>query len=266
MQIYMGEETDWLEEYVGALFECEFEEKIDIPLSFPRWFEAEAGTTLFYFGIDPFEPEDYGTMYEEDIYGVRHYEQWWGMGAGINEIRSSYAAIPVSVASSSEGFVGVVPRQVVLTLMYFQRLKGTKRLVLADIAFPPDFQCHTYTNNGEQQQEYEASGIPQCETDINGAIATSEYQLEIVYRPFGWFALLNQFQFDQGIYIIGFILSGLIAIVSGVFVWGLNRLLTRLRHPPHFHFSGLLYNMAFPVMFGATLAGVVSCCIINVAH
>ena len=183
----MGEETDWLGEYVGALFECEFEEKIDIPLSLPRWFETEAGTTLFYFGIDPFEPEDYGTIYEEDIYGVRHYEQWWGMGPGINEIRSSYAAIPVSVASSSEGFVGVVPRQVILTLMYFQRLKGTKRLVLADIAFPPDYQCHTFTNNGEQQQEYEASGIPQCETDINGAIATSEYQLEIVYRPFGWF-------------------------------------------------------------------------------
>ena len=67
---------------------------------------------------------------------------------------------------------------------------------------------------------------------------------------------MNQFQFEQGIYLIFFMLAGLISIVAGVFVWGLNRLLTRLRHPPHFHFSGLLYNMAFPAVFGAMLAGI----------
>ena len=70
---FLGEVIEWSEDYIGSVFECIFEEKIDIPLSFPRWFEAPSDTVLFYFGIDPFEPEEYTPIYEEDMYGIRAY-------------------------------------------------------------------------------------------------------------------------------------------------------------------------------------------------
>jgi hypothetical protein len=52
-------EIPWLGPVNGALFECVFEENIAVTLTKSRWYEAGAGDTLFYLGIEPFEPSNY---------------------------------------------------------------------------------------------------------------------------------------------------------------------------------------------------------------
>jgi hypothetical protein len=151
------------------------------------------------------------------------------------------------------GTIGVIPRQVRLTIQYYQRTKGRKRIISSSIFYVPRFQCHTYTNGGAQQAALEAGGIPQCVTDFTGGIATSEYQLEVQFIPLEWLTLLNQFAFAPPIYLFFFFVVGVITIGFGAFMYILNRLLTRLRFPPRFHGFTLFTTVSFPIVFGAML-------------
>jgi hypothetical protein len=51
-----------------------------------------------------------------------------------------------------------------------------------------------------------------------------------------------------------FFITGMLAIMAGVIIWGINRMLTQLRHPPPFHGSILMFTLAQPSMFGVSLA------------
>jgi len=245
----------WLGPYNGALFECYFEEQIDIPLAYPRWYEAAASTVLFYLGAEPFPAEAYEPQFIYDKKtGNKTYTSMWGRGAPINAIRGTYQALPVLVDGFQYGYSMVVPRQVQLLIEFYQVNQGYKRIVRARVIYPKPYLCFTLTNGGAEMTALVALGIPQCITDVNGAIATSEYQLEVLVIPLWWYDLLNAFQFDIMIYLIFFVLAGFIAIVSGAFIWGLNRLLTRLRYPPPFHGITFLYTIGQPAITGVGIA------------
>jgi hypothetical protein len=77
--------------------------------------------------------------------------------------------------------------------------------------------------------------------------------LEIFYKPMTWDQLLNNFQFTEGIYLLFFFITGLVACGVGAIVWGINRLLTRLRHPPPFHGMSLMLTLAQPAVLGVSL-------------
>lgn len=250
---FNDEIVDWLGPENGALYECIFEENIEIIQTNTRWYEAEAQTTLFYFTVDPIPPSGYEPVFSVGKDLTKEYEQYWGRGDQVDAIRESFLALPVAVSSSSFGQIGVVPRQVILTISYYQVTQGLKRLVLASVAFPNDFQCVAITSGGAIAQALQASSIPQCVQDINGATRDTDYLLQVVFLPLPWFDLLNNFQFTEGIYLLFFVVTGILAIGISAFIWGINRLLTKLRHPPPFHGLTLLYIIAQPALFGCAL-------------
>jgi hypothetical protein len=259
----IGNQTvPWLGNYAGAIFDCIFEEEIDVPLTIPRWYEADGGTLLFSIGNDPFPYNDYAGIWDDSVY-PREVKQYWGRSAHIGSIIGSYRAIPVSIQSvtttltashSCNGYVGVVPRQVRLTIDYYQITQGQKRIIAARVYYIPGYQCHTYTDGSTSQKTVESLGIPQCIVNFQGAIATSEYQLEVLFVPLAWFDLLNYFAFSPGIYFLFFLLTGIVCVGLGWSVYILNRLLTRLRHPPRFHGGVLFYTNAFPILMGSAVS------------
>lgn len=216
-------------------------------------YEAGAGVHLFNFGIDPFFPGDYEPQFT--IYkGLKKvYTSFWGLGPGVQNIRGTFAEIPVAVDALNFGQPGVIPRQVVLTINYYQIDQYTKRMVTAGISYPLQSQCVALTSGGLVQQSLLAAGIPQCIQDINGATASQDYLVEVYYIPMNWHQLLNHFQFTEEIYLIFFIVTGIVANLLGAFVWGVNRLLTKLRHPPPFHGWSLFYELAQPCIIGISL-------------
>lgn len=50
------------------------------------------------------------------------------------------------------------------------------------------------------------------------------------------------------------IISSIIAVTEAIIVWGINRLLTKLRHPPKFHGSVLFHIVAEAPTEGVALA------------
>jgi hypothetical protein len=177
----------------------------------------------------------------------------------------TYQALPVTVTSSGGGYPNVVARQIILTMAYYQINQGYKRMVYSNIAFDPSSQCHTITSMNAERSTYEAQGINQCILSITGQVAQSNYQLEIQLNPLVWLDLLNAFAFTVDVYIIFFIVVGMFAMLVSGLIWVINRLLTRLRHPPAFHYTVLLYTIAQPALIGTflgcfpTFLGIIMC-------
>eukprot|EP00599_Poterioochromonas_sp_BG-1_P003191 CAMPEP_0173133270 /NCGR_PEP_ID=MMETSP1105-20130129/630_1 /TAXON_ID=2985 /ORGANISM="Ochromonas sp., Strain BG-1" /LENGTH=1788 /DNA_ID=CAMNT_0014044913 /DNA_START=1672 /DNA_END=7038 /DNA_ORIENTATION=+ len=237
-------QESWLGPYNGAMYDCYFEEDISVTLTTTRWYEAPAQTPLFYIGTDPFGPNDYSSANSNGL---------WGRSANIYSILGTYKAIPFKVATSSYGQVGLIPRQVQITIYYYQINAGTKRIIKGGVAFAPAYQCVALTTGGAVEQGLINSGFSRCKTDISGKVASSYYLLQIYYQAFSWFDLLNQFAFPAAIYILFFIATGFVTVGSSASLWLINRLLTKLRHPPAFHFNSLMFAIAQPSLFGSLL-------------
>jgi hypothetical protein len=86
-KVVNGETIDWLGPVNGALFECVFEENIAVTLTKVRWYEAGAGATLFYFGIEPFEPSQFEPSFTTNKDLSKEYSTFWGRGESIDNIR-----------------------------------------------------------------------------------------------------------------------------------------------------------------------------------
>eukprot|EP00981_Chlorochromonas_danica_P002026 scaffold413_cov176-Ochromonas_danica.AAC.22 len=249
-----GVYQEFLDSYHGALFRCIYEENIAVTLTDVRWYEIPASTTLFYFGINPFSPSQYEASYTIGKDLTKTYNSYWGRTSATSSVLGTYKAIAVQTGTKSFGQVGVIPRRIDLTINYYQIDSGTKRLVKATIAFPNKYMCVALTTGGATQKALLAKGITQCVLDSTGAVASSEYLLQIFYEALGWFDLLNSFQFTPPIYILIFFLTGMITVGSAAFIWLVNRLLTKLRHPPPFHGYSMTYALAQPSLFGICLA------------
>jgi hypothetical protein len=96
-------------------------------------------------------------------------------------------------------------------------------------------------------------GIFPCDVDVNGNIKSQGYDLEIQYYPLAWFDLVNDFEFGGSVYLVFFTFMGLTIFSMGGFVYMMNRLLTKLRHPPQFMGLSFVKLVAWPQITGVGL-------------
>merc|ERR1711871_1035308 len=241
----------------NLVLKCSYEEQIDIPLTEFRWYEQMVGVPLWYLSVEPIPARAYEPDFVINPDKSRTYETRWGRGQDIENIIGTYLALPVVITTSAYqlniegGLQDVIPREIVLTMEYYQKKKGYKEMVSSYIMF--NESCHTITSKNERRAEYEALGIPQCILDINGQVAQSSYSLKIELITLVYLKLLNYFVFPLIVYNIYYILVGMLSMGVGAFVWLINRMLTRLRHPPPFHYVVLLYTIAQPALIGTML-------------
>ena len=198
-------------------------------------------------------PSDYQSQVDTSL-GVLTYNALWGRGPGVGTTTGTFASIPIttSLTASSASQRMVISRQVQLVILYYQVKKGQKRIVTGNIYFPNAYQCHTLTDNGVMQAAIEASGTQQCVLNSLGQIASTYYQLNIVYQPLAYLYLFNHFAFTELIYMLAFILTGLITIGIGAFLYGVHRMMTRVRRPKY-HGYAMLVAVVQPLMFGSLL-------------
>lgn len=181
----------------------------------------------------------------------------WGRTRALDSLRNSYDAIPVSVDKNLAGHRHAIPKNVELELKYYQVTKERKRLVEANIFFSD--LCTTqaprhFGGSHEILDLMNERGILPCDVDINGEIKSHGYNLEIHYYPLPWFDLLNRFEFSQGIYFIFYTVIALVICSIGGFVYGMNRMLTKLRYPPRFMGMSFLQLTSKPQLEGLLLA------------
>jgi hypothetical protein len=215
---------------------------------------------LWYFSSEPIEPSEYEPRFEVNPDFSKDYTQRWGRGYGIKSIIGTYSALPVTVEADEldpngggGGLPDVIPRKIILTIDYYQINQGYKRMVQSSIVFPAATQCYTITSMNERRIQYIAQNISQCTLSITGQVAQSNYELEVVVNSLVWLDLLNAFQFTTDVYIIFYFIVGFFSISFAAMIWIINRMLTRLRHPPPFHFNVLLYTIAQPSLIGTIL-------------
>lgn len=193
----------------------------------------------------------------------------WGRTRALDSLRNSYDVIPVSVDKELAGYRHTIPRHVELELKYFQITKERKRLVEAEILFSDLCTTqapHFFGGSVEFLDMMNERGILPCNVDINGKMKSHSYNLEIHYYPLAWFDLLNRFEFSQSIYFVFYTLMGLIICSVGGFVYGMNRFLTKLRHPPRFMGISLIQLVFKPQLEGVLLAIVPYMAVILTIH
>ena len=187
----------------------------------------------------------------------------------MDELRKNDGLIPVTVDKESFGIRHTIPRKIQLELKYYQMTKGKKRLVESKLYFeelcttiaPAHFGGSVRILDMMQERR-----IYPCEVDINGNIKSRGYDLQLQYYPLGWFDLLNRFEFGGFVYFVFFTLVGLTICSMGGFVYGMNRLLTKLRHPPQFMGSSLMRLVARPQIQGAMLAVIPFITVVLIVH
>lgn len=238
-------DTAWLD-WRGVELACQYEEELtDQSAKFLRWYEAPPGTTLFYLTAKPIGRGTFA--------GGSKSSGSWGRDNKIGELEGSRDLIEVVVDQTNYGERGALPSRVVLSIFYFQQDKAKKRIVAAQMQFKG--KCKVAARVGDGQS---VGNIPECETvynDQNTLVSERQiYHFEVIYEPLRWFELLNYFEFPDILYFIFYTVVGFVTIFESVVVWSLNRLLTRLRHPPLFHGATLFYAIAEAPAYGVFLA------------
>jgi len=243
--------------FKGIDLSCTFEEQVELPSAGTRWFESDGGTVLFYMSHFPIPADHFESRSEtyEDRNNEVQYQ--WGRTPELNNIRHSFKVKPVKVSELHGGMKNTVPRKVQLDLEYYQINKGEKRLVGANIYF--DELCTTikpihHGGNEEILAVMLSKGILPCEVDINGNLKSYEYSLEVHMYPLDWFNLLNRFEFEGQIYFGFFTLVGITSSLLAMIIWIMNRLMTKLRHPPPFHGRSFAKLISNPAWYGCFLA------------
>ena len=225
---------------------CTFEEDIEEARENLRWYEAPPGSTLFYITRNAVASTFFSPSSKEEDWGRTHL---------LNQLRNSYDIIPMLVDKEMSGYRHAIPRHVELELKYFQVTHGSKRLVEAKLYYG-DF-CTTEnarTGSSNILNAMKERGIEPCEVDINGVMKSRNYNLEVSYSPLNWLDLLNRFEFKVSVYFLLYTAMGLIVCAMGGFVYGTNRLVTKLRHPPKFQCLTLIKLVTRPQLEGCTLA------------
>ena len=190
-------------------------------------------------------------------FAPENQEEKWGRTAAVDSLRNSYDAIPVTIDKDLAGHRHAIPKHIELELKYFQVTKGRKRLVEANL-FYSDL-CTTqpprhFGGSHDILDMMNERGISPCDVDINGDITSQRYNLEVQYYALPWFDLLNRFEFSQSIYFVFYTVIALVICSIGGFVYGTNRLLTKLRHPPQFRGISMLQLISRPQIEGLLLA------------
>jgi hypothetical protein len=242
----------------GIEMRCGYEEDLESPGSAPRWFELASKEVPFYLTKYPVLPKNFETDWA--VERTPTTDPRWGRGYSLWQQKDSEKVLPVIVDEIFFSAVGVVPRRVKFYVEYFQESPGEKRLVKAALQF---FDlCYTKAADQTQVQILEKKGVflasydgvRPCNYTWAGQLNDTEYTLEFTFKPAEWVDLLNYFELRGEVYMVFFTFIGLLSVLEVVTVWVLNRLFTRLRHPPPFHAQTLLAVISEAPMVGVTLA------------
>ncbi|KAF0700134.1 Aste57867_9322 [Aphanomyces stellatus] len=220
----------------GIELQCMFEENLAGGSDKPRWYESATGTTLFHLTKYPMPAHEFigNASVDNPIY--------WGQTQTVENMIGTTNLITVAVGPNSNGYPLVVPKTVTLTINYYQQLKGYKIFVNAQVDF--NDQCVISTVD-QDIQNAATNGIYPCETNIvTGAILSNTYMLNVIFQALSWFELLNQFQFSIQVYFLLFSAIGLGSIVQGYMIYLVNRLFTKMRHPPPFRLVHFIKTIA----------------------
>lgn len=236
------------DECIGVTLQCTYEEDLTGARQHLRWFEISSGSTLFFMTRD---------AVSTDAFVPSKSSEGWGRTDLLNQLRNSYDVIPVSVDKDMGGYRHTIPRHVELEVKYFQESKGNKRLVEVSLYY--EDLCTTqkpeqFGGNANILSTMKERGIVPCEVDVEGNIKSHQYNLEVHYFSLGWFDLLNRFEFRVSVYFFFFTIIGLAIYSLGGIVYGTNRLLTKLRHPPKFPGMALIKLVTKPQLEGCALA------------
>ncbi|TYZ61830.1 hypothetical protein PybrP1_007587 [[Pythium] brassicae (nom. inval.)] len=227
----------------GISLSCTYEENLEGGAEKPRWYEAATGTTLFYLTRDPASPDDFVAQTAT------------GMSWGRTDVFASYVGTDNLIAvqvGKSHGLQLAVPQEVYLNLTYYQVTPGKKRLVEAEINFG---RLCTVSRSSDILAKMAKKGISPCAISrATNKLASSDYELQVSLEPLDWFELMNLFQFTPDVYLVFFMLVGVMSILQGLIIWVINRLFTKMKRPPKFRMKILLKNITYPPSVGILLA------------
>jgi hypothetical protein len=252
-------EIDVVTQYVAGIeMRCGYEEELESPGSAPRWFELASQEVAFFITKYPVLPEFFETNWE--VERTPTTDPRWGRGYSLWQQKDSEKVLPVIVDQIFFSDIGVVPRRVKFYVEYFQESPGEKRLVKAALQF---FDlCYSKAADQSQIQILEKKGVfldsydgvRPCNYTWDGHLNDTEYTLEFTFKPAEWVDLLNYFELRGEVYMVFYTIIGVLSVLLAMTTWILNRLLTRLRHPPPFHAQTLLAVISEAPMIGVTLA------------
>jgi hypothetical protein len=196
--------------------ECAYEEKVDAEDSRARWWEIDIGETLLTFTSMPY-------TYDEQQLGEDHFSAFLGTTQAVS--------LGVDVQSSA----GELPRTVEVAISYFQFSPTEKMLIESSIAF----------NDGETLSDgavFEDGGLT--------------YNVNILTEAMGFGALINAFAFGVDFFLILFVMIAIMSICIVSLFWTMQRLCTRLAHPPKFRFWAYVRVLA-PSPFKGLLLSII---------
>jgi len=202
--------------------ECVFEEKVDAEDSRARWWEIDIGETLLTFTSSPYTFDELGGG--EDFF---------------SGFMGTTQAVPLNVDAQST--VGELPRVVEISISYFQFSPTEKILIESSISF----------NDGE--------ALGEGAKFADGGLT---YEVNILTEAMGFGALINAFAFGVDFFIILFFMIAIMSIMIVSLFWTMQRLCTRLAHPPKFRFWAYVRVLSPSPFKGILLAIIViSCCV-----
>ncbi|KAI9997870.1 hypothetical protein PInf_002127 [Phytophthora infestans] len=229
----------------GVSLSCLYEENLEGGAEKLRWYEAPAGTTLFYITREPTAADAF----------VAEGDATTGTGWGRSDTLQSYlgtdALIPVKVGRDA-GVALAVPQEVYLNLSYYQVTPGQKRLVQASVNFG---ELCAVTRSVDLLATLAKKDIYPCIfSKATNLLASKEYTLQVSWEPLNWFKLMNLFQFTVDVYLGFFTLVAMASMILGFVIWMINRLFTKMKRPPKFRMKLLLKNVATPPPIGVFFA------------
>ena len=250
---------DTVSKYIaGIQMRCTYEENVEAPGNVPRWFELAAGKIPFYLTKYPVQPDNFVTDWTQKKTPTS--DPRWGRSYFLWQQKDGEKVLPVLIDDIFFSDIGVLPRHVKLYVEYFQEDPGTKRLVKASIQF---FDlCYTRAADQAQIAVLEKKGVfldqyggvRPCNYTWDGKLNDTEYMLEFTMKPAEWVDLLNYFELRGEVYMAFYTVIGVLSVLEAIVIWVLNRLLTRLRHPPPFHAQSMLKIISEGPMIGVSLA------------
>jgi len=278
----------------GISLVCQYEEDLTKqPEARVRWYEASGGTRLWEMSADPIPPSMFaGYIYSMDLEKWPAYDGLWGTHPEFTKMRGTENIIGTVVdeswAGSFAGELGMLPARVTLSLYFFQESRDKKKLVASLLKLhketdpqpggktdaasgvqtaprdtSPPACCIVQRHAGKctyEDSDKKVIIIPPCETVWNSPkILKAQhraYELQVIFTALNWFELLNYFRFKDPLYTLFYTMLGAITVFEGFIIWGLNRLLTKLRHPPVFHGATLFYTIAEAPVKGTLYASI----------
>jgi len=244
--------------YKGVDLKCTYEEDVENAAGNPRWYEMSSGP-IFHLTKEPLSPKSFEEVRSAD--GT--ITSLWGRGETVRKKLGTYHLVDVTIGAlnGTSGNVNAIPRRIQMTITYYQQLQGLKTLVAVNLEYVTvcttikDVSLGGDPNLLDYFSQLNPPVYP-CDVDINGDLLSRDYVLEVNFYPLTWFELLNFFQFGMIIYIIFYILVGLLSICLIWIIYFINRLLTKLRNPPRFQGLKLFYLLSETPTQGVLYASV----------